>query len=258
MLEASVRGLLKLNSRRAIINNEVLDRSTSNLLRCLGKNYLRVITPDNFLFVIRPTIYDILWASLGAEYYELNKWFLPNAKGVVVDVGAHLGEYSIRASRTADLVIAIEPEKENFALLRINSKLNSVGNKVVLVNKAIGGSKGIAKLKLPQGISFNLGGFSIVKFSGYSGEALEEVVEMDTLDNIISSFDVDRVNLLKVDIEGAEGIAYKGMIETLKRSDKIMIEIWPENEWLVSKLRELGFRLVDRRERNFFFVRKVC
>jgi hypothetical protein len=50
-----------------------------------------------------------LYTVAVAERYELEKWFKPLAKGVVVDVGSYIGTYTVRALKTADLVIAVEP-----------------------------------------------------------------------------------------------------------------------------------------------------
>jgi hypothetical protein len=103
----------------------------SDRLRGSGSNfdcYLRkgiiVRSWDGFLFYARPRTSD-LYAICCEEVYELENWFKPHAKGVVVDVGAYIGTYTVRAMRTAKLVIAIEPLPINYKALQVNIKLIS-------------------------------------------------------------------------------------------------------------------------------------
>jgi len=51
---------------------------------------------DNFLFYIRPRTSD-LYAVCCEEVYELENWFKPFVKGIVVDVDAYIGTYTVRA-----------------------------------------------------------------------------------------------------------------------------------------------------------------
>ena len=85
------------------------------------------------------------------ERYELTKWFLPLARGTVVDVGAHIGKYVVYACRNdgVERVIGIEPVIYNYIVLRMNVKLNGCEDKAELVRKAVGSSKGIANFYIP-------------------------------------------------------------------------------------------------------------
>src|SRR5260370_34882675 len=70
--------------------------------------------------------------------------------------------------------------------------------------------------------------------------------------------DLDRVNFIKMDIQGAEGVALDGMIALLERSPgvKILSEFWPEGiaacgtspDWNLHTLARLGLRLFDVNE----------
>jgi tRNA G37 N-methylase Trm5 len=55
---------------------------------------------------------------------------------IVVDAGANIGIFTLLAARKAKLVIAVEPDPENFEYLKRNVRLNRAEN-VVLVNKAL-------------------------------------------------------------------------------------------------------------------------
>jgi len=64
----------------------------------------------------------------------------------VVDVGAHIGRFSLAAARAGASVVAVEPNPETFSVLAVNVGLNGFRN-VRLVNA----EKGIKRLQQHQG-----------------------------------------------------------------------------------------------------------
>ena len=88
------------------------------------------------------------------------------------------------------------------------------------------------------------------------------MVEIDTLDNTLKTFGFPRIDILKIDIEGAEPIALRGMKETIARSPHMIMftEVYPEcmeklGESPVLYLKELlvlGFKLscIDEKRRE--------
>lgn len=105
-------------------------------------------TEDCYLFC-RPRSLG-LYTACCHELYELEKWFKPLAKGVVVDVGAYMGTYAVRACRNAERVIAIELLPYNFVMLKKNIELNRCAGKAILVNKAVGSVRRVAYMKIPK------------------------------------------------------------------------------------------------------------
>ncbi len=222
----------------------------------LGEKPIKVKTWDGYTLLIRPRTEDLSLALLLGEYHELTKWFLPNAKGIVIDVGANIGGYTIRACQNSSLVVSIEPLPDVFRILEHNVKLNCPKGNVILVNKAISDRQGKEIIKVPKLGNKTFSGRASIYNKGYHYKQTQVyVVETDTLDNIVSSLSIRKIDLLKIDIEGAEVIAFKGMKKTLEITDKLMIEIQPGNEWLIEKLKEIGFRLADKKEINYFFVK---
>ncbi|MET1160157.1 MAG: FkbM family methyltransferase [Thermoprotei archaeon] len=223
-----------------------------------GSKPVLIRTWDGYLFMIRPQTPDLEYATLIPEYYELTKWFLPNAKGVVIDIGANVGGYTVRACKQADKVIAIEPQRKVYKLLEFNVDINCRGGaEVVLINKAVADKQGIVYLEIPKDEKYEYaGGASIVR--RYSSSH-REPIEADTLDNIIDSIlGLDEeITFVKIDIEGAEAIAFKGMMRTLSRTKYLMIEINEGNERLIKEFIKLGFNLLDRRRRNYFFIKSI-
>ena len=218
-----------------------------------GSTPLIIKTWDGYKFQIRPGTIDLSLASLIPEYYVLIKWFIPNAKGIVIDIGACIGGYTVRANYIADLVVAIEPNKNNFGILQKNVDMNVNSEKVILINKGISDKKGSANLILPKNIKHNVGAFSMIH--NIKSDSIIEKIQVDTLDNIIAYLSLEKINLIKIDIEGALVFALKGMINTLKITDKIIVEIFEENKWLIDEIRNLDFKLIDIKDNNYFFIK---
>lgn len=105
---------------------------------------------DGFLFYARPRTSD-LYAICCEEIYELENWFKLHAMGAVVDVGAYIGTYTVRATHTADLVIAIEPLPINYKALQIGIKMNDrrLRADIITINKAVAETKGKTYIYLP-------------------------------------------------------------------------------------------------------------
>jgi FkbM family methyltransferase len=229
--------------------------SRSNFECYLRKGFI-VRTWDGFLFYARPRTSD-LYAICCEEVYELENWFKPHAKGIVVDVGAYIGTYTVRAMHTADLVIAIEPLPINYKALQINIKLNSRRRRadVVAINKAVAEAKGKTRIFLP--IESKCIGTAIARLeSSLSTNFIEFDVEIDTLDNILNELGIERIDLMKIDIEGYVSKAFPGMVESLKKTKWLIVELWKRDLPAIHALKQLGFRLVDRHGGNFLFENK--
>ena len=197
---------------------------------------------------------------LFAEVYEVENIMskLVSEDTVFVDVGAYIGFYTVWACRRAKKVISIEPNPAALAYLKVNIALNECSN-VTVVPKAVSDRRGYAKLKIPDVIEWGFisGGSSIVwDFE----EAFEVKVEMDTLDSVLEEVGVDSVDVLKIDVEGAEGLVVRGAEKALKEAKAVLIEIWPENMWVVRHLKNSGYKLAEiiyhEGSKNYLFIRR--
>jgi FkbM family methyltransferase len=170
----------------------------------------------------------------------------------VVDAGANVGYYTIIASRLvgpAGRVYAFEPDPANFELLRRNVELNGLTN-VVLEPKALSDLKGAIKLFLaPE----NKGDHRIYQPKGESRPSVD--VEAVRLDDYFKGLG-RRVDVVKSDTQGAEGLILEGMTGLLEgRSDgpTIFMEFWPhalvglgtDAGVLLNKLRSHGYKFYE-------------
>jgi len=212
-----------------------------------------VKTWDGFIFIARAGTLD-LYAIALSEVFELENWFKPLAKGVVIDVGAYIGTYTVRAMRTADLVVAIEPLPPNLGTLQKNVELNGRSQRaeVVLVNKAVAEGKKELRIFVPaESRLYRLNAASLKPLKGEFCSSY--TISADTLDSIVSEFGVEKVHLLKIDIEGYASESLLGMLDTLKKTRWLFIELWERDIPVVKVLRNLGFRLKDCHGDNFLF-----
>ncbi|MBI2133053.1 FkbM family methyltransferase [Candidatus Woesearchaeota archaeon] len=170
---------------------------------------------------------------------------------VVLDIGAHVGYYTLMLARLVGdkgKVYAFEPEPSNFALLRKNVDVNGYGN-VVLVNAAVSNKKGKVRLYVSDS---NHGDHRIYP-NGSSRH-----VEVDCV--VIDEFVREKVDFVKIDVQGAEGAVVEGMSKTISGNHgiRLFIEFWPRGlfnfgadpQSFIRKFADLKFSLFDADEKT--------
>jgi len=133
---------------------------------------------------------------------------------VVVDAGANIGIFTLLAARKARLVIAVEPDPENFKYLKRNVRLNRVEN-VVLINEALSDYVGEGRIS-GRGLSAVL--------SPNKGTT----VKVTTIDAMLRRLRATKVDVVKMDIEGEEVKGLQG--EYLSKVRELMVEVHNEKD----------------------------
>ena len=146
-----------------------------------------------------------------------------------LDVGANIGYYSLLAAQivgAAGQVHAFEPMPQNVAALRHTMRENGITN-IVVNQVAVGAGPGSLDLFVSDQEIGNLGWASIVP-SGRRSRAV--TVERMAIDDYLTSRSIGRVNLVKLDIEGGELDAFRGMRSLLAQSDApdLLVEVNPD------------------------------
>jgi FkbM family methyltransferase len=139
-------------------------------------------------------------------WFHANK---PQEGDLIVDVGAGKGEDTVAFSKYVGLggrVIAIEAHPVTYRCLRVFCELNHLQN-VTPLNYAITDRAGPVTIESTEAWQTN----SVVH-GGRNGTAVPGI----TLDEIVASERIERIDLLKMNIEGAEASAIKGMSKTLQ------------------------------------------
>ncbi|HZT15297.1 MAG TPA: FkbM family methyltransferase [Gaiellaceae bacterium] len=135
--------------------------------------------------------------------------YVPGPGDVVVDVGAGIGSEVptwVRRVGASGRVIAVEAHPGSFARLRALVEANHY-RQVTLVHAAISAAGGTVRVTDRPNADLN----TIV--------AADEgaPVPARTLDDVLAALGVDHVDLLKMNIEGAERLAVRGMSESIRR-----------------------------------------
>ena len=158
--------------------------------------------------------------------HDLIERFCPKEGDVVVDIGAHIGCYTIISSKRVGAngkVIAIEADPSNFEMLNHNIKLNQLTN-ITALNYAVYSKETKIKLYLPGEES----GYTIYNTLMIErAKPREKFVEVsaNTLDNLLQQNGIRQVNWIKIDVEGAELEVLKGATNILSKSKDIALLI---------------------------------
>ena len=201
--------------------------------------------------IIRLDSGDSLGASLAEHEPQIRRLLKENIKqgDTVIDIGANIGYHTLLMAKLvgdAGRVYAFEPEKENFELLKKNIERNGYQN-VVLVNKGLGEKEEALTLYInPK----NKAGHSVFHQHSHWGR---QEIEITTLDNFLPKN--TKVDFIKMDIEGAEYVAIKGMKRVLSENNiKVVSEFCEET--VPTSFRDLGFNVLDIDKNNLFCFKK--
>ena len=152
------------------------------------------------------------------KYYQTNLELKPN--DVVIDVGAHIGKFSIPVllSNPEIQLIAFEPDKDNYLCLKKNLELNSLASsKCTLFNGVL--SDSTSDKTFSKGTYSTQGSIEDLGFSYMDASAITYTVKSFTLDNLFREMGIKSCAVLKLDCEGSEYL----ILESL--SDEIFSKI---------------------------------
>lgn len=195
--------------------------------------------------------------AFGGQYeirdtQALKKLILPT--DVCVDVGANVGYYTTLMSGLAynGSVHAFEPVPINWMILNLNIQLNRLKN-VVLNFKALADKRGVVDFSISVD-----GAYSSIKHTERHAESEIVSVELDTLDAYIASNKLLKIDVIKVDVEGAEELVLKGgrelFVNMSMRPRLLVLELFDSN---LEKF-EADVDAVLMRMKNWGYVAKVA
>lgn len=210
------------------------EKLRQKFIKKLNKMYL-----DPYLGLVKPLEDGILWKQHKISGYNATSLMKlifidkvypkPSHNGIIIDVGAHIGIYSIYASSCAEKVIAIEPETINFNHLITNTQ--SYGN-IYPLKIALGEKNCEMKLFLHASL-----GHSLL----FPSNQFEEIL-VRKLDDLIEELELHKVDLIKINAEGYELKILKGSEKTIgKFKPKLIIGIHhyeKEKQEVISYLKE--------------------
>ena len=168
------------------------------------------VTLSNFKYDVT-TLYQIFFAG----EYDIKMEKTPD---FIIDCGANIGLSAVYfASKFPNAhIIAIEPDEENFKFLLLNTKYYP---NVVCIQKAIWSHHQNLEIVDPGKGNW---GFQTKEATNFSNHTIEGI----TLDEVMSENNIDTIDLLKIDIEGAEKELFTSGYENwLSKTDVMAIEL---------------------------------
>ena len=236
------------DDRLEILKNLIKDERASDVcvdMRFLG-SHLSMRIDDSDIRVFKQIFVD-------NEYDSLN---LPETANTIVDLGANIGLsalFFLKKYPNAH-IIAVEPDTVNFEFMKRN--LEDYSNHVALLKAAIWPSDGAVSLVEHDESNEGLGAW------GYRTETLTEGAEASvsaiSIPTLMNQFSMDFIDILKVDIEGAEYELFEKDYESwLDKVGLIIIETHdrfkPNSEAMVRNALNGRFTELPQKGENLFF-----
>jgi FkbM family methyltransferase len=164
---------------------------------------------DNIL----PSVFNDL-SCLDEGPYEHKNVQIEEAD-IVLDLGANIGAFSCAAASKGAKVFAFEPTESTLPLLSQNAELYDDFN---VVPMAVSDKSGEAKFLVNDFSSSDINiGSNTLANNNRKGFHKEVTVKTITVDDFVRERNLERVDFIKADIEGAERLMLAGATETLKR-----------------------------------------
>jgi FkbM family methyltransferase len=147
-------------------------------------------------------------------------WNFSAAPRVIVDAGGYIGlSAAFFAARYPEAtIIAIEPDADNFELLQMNT---AHFPNVHAVHAAVWHESGRISLRDPGWGSW---GFQVTDAGSQDGQPAD-LIRAVTIPEIIEEFGLDRIDLLKIDVEGSEKEIFSASAAWISAVDVICIEL---------------------------------
>lgn len=197
-----------------------------NIFHKRFRRFIKVRAGNGAIMELVPKDYISGQIIFGRTYEPLSLLLtlelLADTSGCFLDVGANIGLYSSVVARSypGKQIIAIEPQENNFAILNKNLK-NNRAERAVTLNIAVGAGVKLIELECPVE---NNGGTYRVIVGGKQGLDCKKLYPMFDLCTVLNELLVKQVTLMKIDIEGYEMEAFKGMDWSVNKPRNIIME----------------------------------
>jgi FkbM family methyltransferase len=168
------------------------------------------------------------------EFFQLHEMIHPG--DIAIDAGANVGAYTRRLAEivgSEGRVISFEPVAETFELLSANTV--DLGN-VTLMNAALSHKMHWVSMDVPK----------VSGMSNFYQATISDSGKRRSLAMPLDSFDLDRVALMKIDVEGHELSVLEGAAHLISRCHPTIIIETSPNSAACQWLQRAGYR-IDRR-----------
>lgn len=237
--------LEKIGKITVITLNRIFHKNISYCY-LLRRDY-KIFNSDGIWNIKHSSDYDTLISPLFEP--ELRTEFRLQSPGYFIDIGAHIGKWSIYIAKqdVRNKVLAIDANKYTFAYLEKNIIDNHLSSQIHAVNIGLSHESGAAIFDYDT-VNTGTSGIGL----GKTGEWVEKIeVALKTFDRVISenSISIEDIRMIKIDVEGHEGPVFEGMkwfLESKKQGITIICEIHntnPEKSKILQFMKDYGYSL---------------
>ena len=194
---------------------------------------------------------EIFWRGLlgGWEKVSIGLWLkLCKNSNVIIDIGANTGVYALTAKtiNPKAKVFAFEPVKRVFLKLQKNIQINNYN--IIAIEKAVSNADGFAKIF--DTISEHTTSVTVNQnLSPVGTKVIETKIEITTLNSFVKYYDINSIDLIKIDVETHEPEVLEGFSDYLRKfKPTILIEI------LSDEIGERVNKIIDGMEYLYFNI----
>jgi FkbM family methyltransferase len=212
--------------------------------------YMKLPNSDNAMFIpearVAKDYFNTGFYERGYVDWSVDN-FITNDKNVV-DIGAHIGWYTVALAKRAKHVFSFECSPKSFNYLCANIALNELDYKVTKYNCALSNETGTTPYYIRD--PNDGGGNGISKFEY---DNIKNTPHIDVPKNTLDSYNLTNVGFIKIDVEGHEKEVLEGSVETIKNNNypKILFESWDEHQ------EKNNFPAIKLRQELFDFIKSL-
>jgi FkbM family methyltransferase len=210
----ALKGISLVKDRIPVVRH-ILGLSDKELVIYSLKNGLKLVVPN--VRKNRTTILSI------EEIFGREIYFTPssNREKVIIDLGAQAGIYSLYAAlkNKNAKIYAVEPDPDNYKQLCKNIEINELQGIIIPFKRAVAKENGKLYFYVSNQSSRSSSLFNIRT----SGRKIR--VDTISLQSLFETFKLNRCDILKVDVEGAEyEVLYSSPMKVIRKINKIYME----------------------------------
>jgi len=177
---------------------------------------------------------------------SLVKHLLKKDGGIFIDIGGHIGQYTLEVAKLMGecKVIVIEPNPKTFAYLMRNIQINQLKN-IIPILGAVSDATNFASMVLPPDRNW---GASRETLS--LSEEFAYKVPTFTISNLLDSLGIKSIDMIKIDVEGKELQVLKGLLGNQQHIPKYIVfeylpHIFSDSYLVIDYLKESGYDLYN-------------
>lgn len=217
--------------------------------------YVKIKTDDNLMFIpearVAKDYFNTGYYERGYINWVCENYIKPDKN--VLDIGAHIGWYTVNLAKKCNHVYSFECSPKTFNYLCSNIALNSLDYKVTKYNCALSTQEGVTKYYIRDPKDGGCNGIC-----EFECDKVNNPPSIDVPTKTLDSFGITNVNFIKIDVEGHEKDVLEGGRQTIINNNypPILFESWDEHhesqgkpalklkEELFSFLNSLNYRII--------------